>query len=205
MIMQFLKCTIWITKHKHPPPLKALLTKNPSYRTQSKSPVHPASSYQLLSTNRCGSKPALLKIYQHIISTYFQAGMVWMVKVQLQRSLGSTCSGNTTCKSPTSCWRLQCTKPVQLVGTQLFILVQLLQFLMQWLMSHNESYLHKRLTVKAHNKFRLQSKQILHSWRPESFGSNICGLQVWKIPHCVSWSLGFPLQLCKREAKEGKG
>lgn len=123
-------------------------------------------------------------MYQHIINTHFQTGKVCIVKVQPH--LGSTCTSNTTCNSHSS---LQCAKPVQPVATQLFILVQLLQLVMQLLMSQDESDLHKRLTAEA-GKLRPQCKQcrILHIWKARislkqqlwtSGSDNVCVSGVW--------------------------
>lgn len=110
-----LKC---IKKNKqHTKPFKAILTKNPSYRTMSKPPAPP---------------------------TPLVVATTW-----------NSLSG------------LQCTKPVQPVATEVFILVQLLQLLMQLLMSQDESDLHKRLTAEAGNEPRPQCKhrRILRIWK----------------------------------------
>lgn len=143
-------------------------------------------------------------IYQHIINTYFQTGMVWIVKVQPLMSSGSTCSSNSTCNSHSG---LQCTKPVQPVATQLFILVQLLQLLMQLLMSQM-SLIYTRgwqLRQVTDSDPSVSSAGSFTFGKPESLWSKSCGLQVQKMSTCVSaWNLGFPLQLFASETSNMK-
>lgn len=59
------------------------MTKNPSCRRQSESPLHPGPSYHW-STNRTWFRTCLTQYYQRFINTCFQAGMVGTVKAQLQ-------------------------------------------------------------------------------------------------------------------------
>lgn len=122
------------------------------------------------------------------------------MKVQPLRSSGSACSSNTTCNSHSGC---PCIKPVQPVATQLFILVRLLQSVMQLLMSQDESELHKRLTAEAGNKLRPWCKQcrILHIWKariPLKQKLQTTGSENVNLCLCV-WRLGFLLQLLASE------